>query len=571
MLDCGFEEDAETPHMNRRDAEKRDSADEILFDERERTERLAFLKLSPREIALLKSLAPVIEREADAFVKAFYDHLLQFEEPRNLLVEQDLRDRLLSVQRSYLKSLFTGEYGQAYHESRLRIGFAHDRFRLSPKWYLGAYAIYAQFLHPLIRRHFASESDDAEAAILALDKILNLDMQLAMEAYIRSSNERLRAANEELEKLNLELEDRIAHRTRELAASEVRYRSAIEMSPNLIYQVEANGRFERLNRRTLERLDYSQEELSGRTHDFIVAEDMREAYLRETARVRETGSNRFETHLATRHGERVEVEAYAVVVDPGRPSSPIRLYLQDVTERNRMHRQVQATQKLAAVGRLSSVLAHEVRNPLNAMGLHLTLLERRAGEGGAVSREKTLRAIASIRSEVDRLEDLVNDFLRLSRPGEIRRSPSDLHGLIEDVLQLEQPRADRLGVRFERAYDKKLPLLPVDGDKLKQAMLNLVSNSLDAMPDGGTLTVTTRRTDGMARIDFADTGRGIPEGMNVFELFFTTKSRGTGMGLNIVEGIIQQHGGHVDVESEEGKGATFSLEVPLDVDKRRRK
>ncbi len=136
---------------------------------------------------------------------------------------------------------------------------------------------------------------------------------------------------------------------------------------------------------------------------------------------------------------------------------------------------------------------------------------------------------------------------------------------------MEQPRADRLGVRFERAYDKKLPLLPVDGDKLKQAMLNLVSNSLDAMPDGGTLTVTTRRTDGMARIDFADTGRGIPEGMNVFELFFTTKSRGTGMGLNIVEGIIQQHGGHVDVESEEGKGATFSLEVPLDVDKRRRK
>jgi PAS domain S-box-containing protein len=571
VLDCGLEDGAETPHMTKRDAEEREPAEKVLFDEREQTERLAFLKLTPREIALLKSLAPVVEREADAFVKAFYDHLLQFEEPRKLLMEEGLRDRLLSTQRSYLKSLFAGEYGREYYENRLRIGFAHDRFRLSPKWYLGAYVIYGEFLHPLIRRHFASAGDDAEAAILALDKILNLDMQLAMEAYIHSSNERLGAANEELERLNLELEDRIAHRTWELAASEIRYRSAIEMSPNLIYQVEANGRFEQLNRRTLERLDYSQEELAERTHDFIVAEDKREAYLRETARVRETGSSRFETHLATRDGERVEVEAYAVLVDPGRPGSPIRLYLQDVTERNRMHRQVQATQKLAAVGRLSSVLAHEVRNPLNAMGLHLTLLERRAGEGGAESREKTLRAIASIRSEVDRLEDLVSDFLRLSRPSEIRRSPSDLHGLIEDVLELEQPRADRLGVRFARVYEKKLPLLSVDGDKLKQAMLNLVSNALDAMPDGGTLTVSTRRTDGKARIDFSDTGRGIPKGMNVFELFFTTKSRGTGMGLNIVEGIIQQHGGHLDFESEEGKGATFSLEVPLDVAERRRK
>lgn len=547
------------------DSSKKGLLASMGYDEAERAERKAFLQLTDEDAALIKTLRPVIEPHADAFVRFFYDHLLKFEETRKILSDEGLRERLFVAQRKYLLSLFSGDYGPEYYESRLRIGFAHHRIQLLPKWYVGSYALYGTYFWPVIEEHFGSDRNNAARAFQALQKLLHLDMQLAMEAYIFSSREALRRTNKELEALNEELEDRVAKRTWELAVSEGRYRSVIETSPDMICQIEPDGRFEQLNRRILEQLGYSQEELASQTHDAIVLEKERKKYLKEFAKVREMGSNRFETVFATRDGASVEVEVYAVLVDHGKADSPIRVYLTDVTERNRMHRQVQQAQKLAAVGKLSSILAHEVRNPLNAMGLHLSILERRAGQAGEDSKERTLRTIENIRGEVDRLAELVNDFLLLARPGDITREPSDLHGLIDDVLHLEQPRADDAGVVFVREYAEEMPLILADGDKLKQAMLNLVTNALDAMAEGGTLTVRTSWSDGSARVDFQDSGPGIAPDDNVFELFFTTKSRGSGMGLNIVEGIVQQHGGRLDLESVPGEGACFSIHLPLDL------
>lgn len=535
------------------------------YDEKERAERKAFLQLTDAEIALLKELGPVIAPHADQVAHAFYDHLLKFEETRGILSDESLRTRLIGVQKAYLERLFSGDYGADYYESRLRIGFAHDRINLLPKWYLGAYALYVTLLGPLLEEHFGTDRAAASRAFVALQKVLHLDMQLAMEAYILSSREALRETNRELEALNEQLEERVEKRTRELAASEGRYRSVIEMSPDMICQVERDGRFEQLNRRILDRLGYSHEELVDQTHDFIVQDKERKRYLKEFSKVREAGYNQYETVLATREGAGVEVEVYAVLVDPGNSDSPIRIYLKDVTERNRMHRQVEQAQKLAAVGKLSSILAHEVRNPLNAMGLHLSILERRAGEAGEESKGRTLRTIENIRGEVDRLAELVNDFLLLARPGDITREPSDLHALIDDVLHLEQPRAEETGIVIVREYEKDIPPILADGDKLKQAMLNLVTNAMDAMAGGGTLTVRTGRAGDFALVQFQDTGPGIPPDENVFELFFTTKSRGSGMGLNIVEGIVQQHGGRLDLESEPGEGACLSIHLPLEI------
>jgi PAS domain S-box-containing protein len=551
--------------MSEFDPTRKGFAEEIGYGPAERTEREAFVRLTPEECTLLESLHPVIEPFADTFVQAFYEHLLGFSGTRELVADENLRKRLLLSQREYLVSLFSGEYGAAHYESRLRIGFTHERIRLDPKWYLGAYALYISLLTPFITDHFSGDPPRAAATIMALHKVLNLDMQLAMEAYILASEEKLRCSNRELERLNRELDTRVRERTRELTTSEARTRSMIEQSPSLIYQVEPDGRFESLNRTLLERLGYEREELVGKQHDVIVAPEQRNTYLKEIERARKAGRHHFDIVLSTRDGQRVEAEVSAIVVEPHADRSPLRVWLRDVTERNRMSRQVQQAQKLAAVGQLAAILAHEVRNPLNAMELYLTLLDRRASETDGDLRDSMIRAIGNIRSEVTRLNELVNDFLLLARPGDLRRNPTDVHAIIDEVLQLEMLRAERQKVRIRREYGRDLPIAQVDQAKLKQALINVVTNALDVMPEGGTLRVRTRRKNGNLRIEVNDTGSGIPPGVNVFELFFTTKSKGTGMGLNIVEGIIQQHGGHVDVSSTEGKGTTLALEIPLSI------
>ncbi len=543
--------------------QKRGFAEAIGYGAAERAQREAFVRLRPEECALLRELRSVVEPFAGTFVQQFYEHLLRFDETRDLLADEAVRKRLLIAQREYLVSLFSGEYGPDHYESRLRIGFTHERIRLHPKWYLGAYALYISLLTPVILDHLSGDPARGRAAVMALHKVLNLDMQLAMESYILASEEKLRRSNRELERLNLEMDARVQERTRDLAASEARYRDTIEQSPSLICQLDPGGRLESVNRTLLERLGYDRENLSGRTHDILIAPEQRGTYLGQIEQARATGNHHFEIVLVTKDGQRVEAEAHAVMVDPRKPGSPLRLWLRDVTERNRMLRQVQTAQKLAAVGQLSAILAHEVRNPLNAMELYLTLLERRAADTTGDLRENMTRAIGSIRSEVTRLNELVNDFLLLARPGDLRRSARPVHTIVDEVLQLEALRAERQRVRIERHYDPDLPPVQVDPDKVKQALINVVTNALDVMPEGGTLRVRTCRSNGNARIEVSDTGPGIPPGVNVFELFFTTKSKGTGMGLNIVEGIIQQHGGQVDVSSAEGKGTTLALELPL--------
>jgi hypothetical protein len=187
MIDFWLTPSGGSLRMTEIDPTKKGFAEEIGYGEAERAERAAFVRLTPEECALLRSLRPVMEPFASSFVQSFYEHLLRFNDTRDLLAEDKVRKRLLIAQRDYLVSLFSGEYGPAHYESRLRIGFTHERIRLHPKWYLGAYALYISLLTPLITDHFSDDPARGSAAVLALHKILNLDMQLAMESYMLAS------------------------------------------------------------------------------------------------------------------------------------------------------------------------------------------------------------------------------------------------------------------------------------------------------------------------------------------------------------------------------------------------
>jgi len=222
------------------------------------------------------------------------------------------------------------------------------------------------------------------------------------------------------------------------------------------------------------------------------------------------------------------------------------------------------SEKMAAVGIFASGLAHEVRNPLNSVALQISLLERRAAPLEPKVAEEIRGLIRVIREEVKRLDGLVSDFLELSRAGRLQRRPTDLDALLDEVVRLLRPEAREQSVTLRRqAFGEPLATMSLDGEKLKQVVINLLRNALEAMPGGGKVTLEAGVVGDAAIIHVRDTGPGLPEDLDVFQLFVTSKPGGTGLGLSIAQQIVLEHGGDLIAASEPGKGATFTIRLPL--------
>jgi signal transduction histidine kinase len=222
------------------------------------------------------------------------------------------------------------------------------------------------------------------------------------------------------------------------------------------------------------------------------------------------------------------------------------------------------TEKMAVLGTFASGLAHEVRNPLNSIGLQLSLLERRMTRMDDQVATQLREVAAVIREEIQRLDALVGDFLLFSRTSRVQYRAGNLPALVEEVLRLLAPEADLAGVRLtHEARGTPLPDLIMDVEKMKQVVINLVRNAIEAMPSGGEVLVETGMADDRAQLVVRDTGPGLPEGVDIFQLFVTTKAKGTGLGLSITQQIVLEHGGELSAETTAGGGATFTVSVPL--------
>jgi signal transduction histidine kinase len=223
------------------------------------------------------------------------------------------------------------------------------------------------------------------------------------------------------------------------------------------------------------------------------------------------------------------------------------------------------SEKLAVVGTFASGLAHEVRNPLNSIALQLSILERRVAPlpAGVAGEIKELAGV--IREEVKRLDNLVGDFLQFSRSNRVQYRPASLDALADEVVRLLRPEARAAGVTLRRQrVGGAMPDLRVDPEKMKQVVINLVQNAIEAMPEGGVVAVESGLVDGRAVLVVRDSGPGLPEGLDVFQLFVTTKARGTGLGLSIAQQIVLEHGGEIAASSAPGEGATFTVSLPVE-------
>jgi len=221
-------------------------------------------------------------------------------------------------------------------------------------------------------------------------------------------------------------------------------------------------------------------------------------------------------------------------------------------------------EKMAVVGTFASGLAHEVRNPLNSINLQLSILERRLGRMEEAASGPLREVTAVIREEINRLDGLVGDFLQFSRTNRVLHQPSDLDVLIDDVVRLLRPEARASGVtlRRQRSGDS-MPPLRIDAERMKQVVINLVRNAIEAMPDGGAVTIESGLVGDCARMTVSDQGPGLPDGLDVFQLFVTTKPKGTGLGLSIAQQVVLEHGGEITATSERGRGAAFVVCLPV--------
>jgi PAS domain S-box-containing protein len=237
------------------------------------------------------------------------------------------------------------------------------------------------------------------------------------------------------------------------------------------------------------------------------------------------------------------------------------LTLRDAESVHRIEDEIELSRRLSAIGRLTSGVAHEVKNPINAIVVHLEVLRQKMKEIDPDTR----RHVDVISSEIQRLDRVVQTLVDFTRPVELRLSDMDLRKVVEDVVVLASPAAEKHNVLIEReAAPDALPVR-IDVDLVKQAVLNIVLNGLQAMPNGGTLRLTVKREGDGALISVRDQGAGIPDNIRdkIFNLYFTTKSGGSGIGLAMAYRVVQLHHGSVEFSTIIDHGTTFHLRFPL--------
>jgi signal transduction histidine kinase len=329
----------------------------------------------------------------------------------------------------------------------------------------------------------------------------------------------------------------------ELRRSERTHREVVEAVPALVLALDRAGRIRLWNRRLEELTGFPRDEMLGHPGQDLV---------------RGGGVRPLPTRAA---GERLVRWERAEVGGTGPDDISTYAVGTDVTAEQEMLRRTLRAERLAAVGTLAAGLAHEVRNPLNSALLQLQVLERRLGRGDAAPASLS-PILGAVSDEIHRLEHLVNDFLAFVRPRPLEVRPAALADLCQGVVAFIGPEAEAARVRLHVDLPADLVAVPMDAERMRQVLLNLVRNAVEAMPEGGDLTLRARNLPGTVEIDVEDTGQGFPDETPIFDAFFTTKSKGTGLGLTIVHRIVTDHGGTIRVRSRPG-ATCFTICLPV--------
>jgi len=356
----------------------------------------------------------------------------------------------------------------------------------------------------------------------------------------------------------LQLPDKGSAALQALKDSEEKYRSIFEYSIDVIYLLDAKGRFTDINDSATQLLGFSKEELLGRKiTDIFVDEAAKLDFLKRLSQ-KENMSD-FETEIIISSGERrFYIIACTYYHPPGTEKHYFQGILHDITRRKKAEQELLIVEKLAATGRIVRMLGHEIRNPLTNIDLAINQLN--------TSNEELKDYIEIIQRNSKRISQLLTDLLQISIPGRLDFKPCAPGAILDLALDMAADRISLKSIRLEKSYDANAPVINADEDKLKVAFLNIILNAVEAMEEGkGVLQVKTSGQDDGCWIKISDNGPGIAGEhiSHIFEPYFSRKPKGLGLGLSGTLNIVQSHRGRMEVESNPGKGATFLVWLPV--------
>jgi signal transduction histidine kinase len=329
----------------------------------------------------------------------------------------------------------------------------------------------------------------------------------------------------------------------DLEQSERRHRDLVELMPAFVLALDEHGLITIWNRRLETVTGYAPVEMLGTDGRSLV------------------GAGGQPTDLPRKAGSVRKVRwSHAEVSGPNGVPMVYAVGI-DVTDEQELMLRTLRAERLAAVGTMAAGLAHEVRNPLNSAALQLAVLERRLQRGETGDQAIPIARI--IRDEIGRLERLVRDFLAFAKPSPVNAQPVDLATIIRGVATLIAPEAEAAQIAVDLDLAPGLQPAAGDPEQLRQVMLNLTRNALEAMQGrAGRLILRVRQSAARLEVDVEDDGPGFAEGLPVFDAFFTTKDQGTGLGLSLVHRIVADHGGTIRVESRPGR-TCFTFQLPI--------